>query len=184
MINLLSEEAKKDIRASRTNVKLLNYIIILGIGVAFLVLISVGVYFILLNTQSSAQELISLNQSKSTSYTSVEAQGNALRTQLSSAKTILDQEIVYTHLITGIATLMPSGTVLDTLTLSPSTIGGPVTMQFYADNDPDALTLKNNFQTSPLFSNVSFTTLSSTGGINNYPVNLSLSLTINKSAIQ
>ncbi len=184
MINLLSEAAKKDIRAARTNVKLLNYIIILGFGVVFLIIVGTVVYFVLNNTQANAQKLISLNQSKSAAYTSVEAQGNTLRSELSSAKTILDQEVVYTKIITGIATLMPKGVILNSLSLSPATLGAPVTMQFFATTNAAALALKNSFQSSPLFSNVTFESLSSTGGEDSYPVNVSLSLTINKSAAQ
>jgi Tfp pilus assembly protein PilN len=182
MINLLPEESKKEIRAARTNVTLLNYIIILFLGIAFLVLICIGVYFVLTNTQADAERLINVSKSKSASYTSVAAQGSALRAGLSSAKTILDQEVVYTKILTGIAALMPSGVVLNSLNLSPSVFGTPTTLQFFAKTTKDALALKDSVQTSPLFSNVSFQTLSNSSQSSDYPVSATLSVTINKAS--
>lgn len=183
MINLLPDTSKKRIRAARANVTLLNYMLILGLGVGFLALICGGVYVVLIGSQADAERLISTNKSKSTAYSSVEAQGTALRTGLTGAKTILDQEVVYSKIVTGIAKLMPSGVVLDALNLSPTTLGAPTTLQFFAKTTKDALALKDNFQASPLFSGVSFQSLSSTPGQSSgYPVSATLNLTINKSA--
>lgn len=184
MINLLADESKREIRAARTNVKLVNYIGVLGLGVAFLAVISVGVYFVLMNSQAEAEKLLSQGKTKTATYTSIEAQGQALRNSLSSAKTILDQEVVYTKILTSIAALIPAGVVLDSINLSPTTIGVPITLQFYAKTTQDTLTLKDSFQASPLFSSVSFQTLSSTtsGKSSDYPVSTSLNVTINKGA--
>ncbi len=182
MINLLPEESKKEIRAARTNVLLFRYIVVLIFGVVFLGLISSGVYFVLNNTQADAEQLINASKTKSAAYTSVSVQGAALRSGLSSAKTILDQEIVYTKILTTIASLMPSGVVLDSINLSPSIFGSPTNMQFYTKTTSEALSLKDKIQTSPLFSNVSFQTLSSNSQTTDYPVSATLSVTINKGA--
>jgi Tfp pilus assembly protein PilN len=186
MINLLPETAKKEIRAARANVTLLNYMLILGLGVIFLALVCVGVYFVLIGTRDSAQNLIDTNQSKTTTYSSAQIQGNELRTGLTNAKTILDQEVDYTKLITGIAALMPKGVVLSGLNLSSATFGAPITLQFYATTTQTALNLKTNLQASSLFSAITFQTLASTSGVTaaTYPVSASLSLTINKSAVK
>lgn len=180
MINLLPEESKKEIRAARSNVKLLNYIVVLVLGVVFLALASIGVYFVLINTQANAERLIDASKSKSASYTSAASQGSALRAGLSSAKTILGQEVVYTNILTGIASLMPSGVVLDSLNLNPAAFGSPTTMQFFAKTTKAALTLKDNLQQSSLFSNVSFQTLSNSSQAPDYPVSATMNITINK----
>jgi Tfp pilus assembly protein PilN len=184
MINLLADESKKEILAARTNVKLVNYMVVLGLGVAFLAVISVGVYFVLMNSQADAEKLINQGKTKTATYTSIEAQGQALRNSLSSAKTILDQEVVYTKILTSIAALIPKGIVLDSINLSPTTIGAPITLQFYAKTTQDTLSLKDSFQGSPLFSSVSFQTLSSTPSTQSseYPISASLNVTINKGA--
>jgi hypothetical protein len=182
MINLLPDTAKKELHASRTNVMLLNYILMSGMGVAFLAVICAGAYLILSSTQASAEELIKDNQSKSTSFSSVQAQGDALRASLSNAKIILDQEVLYSKVVTGIAALMPPGVILDSLSLSPATFSSPTNLQIYAKSDSVALALKDSLQNSPLFSNISFQSLSNNGQSDAYPVSATLSLIINKSA--
>lgn len=184
MINLLPGNAKKELRAARANVTLLNYILMLGAGVIFLAVLCTAVYFVLNDTKSSAEVLIDENQSKSTELGSVQAQGESLRASLSSAKTILNQEVLYTKVITGIASLMPEGVVLDGLNLSPATFGSPTNLQIFAKSNEAALQLKDSLQSSSLFSNVNFQSLSTGSQSGTYPVNATLSLVINKSAAQ
>ncbi len=184
MINLLPDDAKREIHAARTNVTLVKYIVVLGLGVIFLCLISITVYFVLVSTRASAEAIVAENMSKTTAYSSVQAQANALRSSLASAKTILDKEVAYTKILTGITKVMPAGVVLDTLSLSPATLGVPITIQAYAKTTSDALALKDNFQRTPLFSSVALLSLenstqSQAGG---YPITISLSLIINKGA--
>ena len=184
MINLLPNDAKAEIYAGRTNVTLVKYILILGLGTVFLCFISVAVYFVLMGTKASAEAIAADNASKSTAYSSVQGQANGLKSSLATAKIILDKEVDYTKVITGIARVMPAGVVLDTLSLSPTTLGVPITLQAYAKTTNDALALKDNFQKSALFSNVTFLSLSSSnaGQTDGYPISISLSLIINKSA--
>ncbi|MBC7943096.1 PilN domain-containing protein [Candidatus Saccharibacteria bacterium] len=183
MINLLPGDAKKEIHAARTNVILINYIIIVALGVVFLCLISIAVYFVIMSTKARAETVVADNTAKSTAYSTVRSQADALKSSLANAKNILDKEVVYTKVITGIASVMPAGVVLDNLNLSPATLGVPITIQAYAKTTKDALALKSSFQQSPLFSGVTFISLTSgSQGQAEYPITVSLSLTINKSA--
>jgi Tfp pilus assembly protein PilN len=183
MINLLPDDFKKELRASRTNVTLLNYLIILAVGVIFLAVLFVGVYYVLTNTKSDAQSIIKQNNSKTSALASTEQQALSLRASLSTAKVILDQEVDYSKVVTGIAQVMPAGTVLASLSLSSTTFGTPIILQANAKSIDDALALKDSFSKSSLFSNVSIQTLTSTGGTaSGYSTSVSLGLTINKSA--
>jgi hypothetical protein len=186
MINLLPDDAKNEIHAARTNVMLVKYIVILVLGGVFLCLISVAVYFVLVGTRTNAESILSDNTTKTNAYTPVQAQATALRSSLASAKVILDKEVVYTKVLTSIAKAVPAGVVLDSLSLSPTTFGVPITLQAFAKTNDDALALKSNFQKSPLFSNVTFVSLSGSAQTKSgaYPVTASLSLIINKSAAQ
>lgn len=184
MINLLPDDSKKQIRAARSNVILMNYVVIIILAVVFLVGVFAAVYIVLTNTKSNAETVIKDNRSRTTSYGTVQQQTAALKQGLASSKLILDQEVVYSKVLTGIAGAMPSGVVINNLTLTPTTLGSPITLQAYAKTTADALELKDSFQKSPLFSNVSFQSL--TPGVasiaSGYPIGISLSLVINKSA--
>lgn len=183
MINLLPDEAKRQISAARTNVTLVKYIFFLGLAAIFLAAACAFVYFFLINSKAAAEELIRNSNSNSTSYASVQNQANLLRNNLATAKGILDQEIVYSDIVTGIASVLPSGVVLDTLTLSNTTFGTPLKLQAHARTTEDALKLKDNFQKSPLFSNFTLESLSNSESNNTgYPVTVSISVIINRGA--
>lgn len=186
MINLLPDEIKKDLHAARSNVVLLNYLLVLLLGIAFLALICIGVYFILMSTQTNAERLINENTSKDTSQGALQAQSTALRQSLNEAKTVLDNEIVYSKFFANLAGLMPTGVVLDNLSISPATFDTATTLQFFAKSNDDALALKAKFETSPYFSDVSLQSLNSntTGQSSSYPVSASITLIINKSIAQ
>lgn len=182
MINLLPELSKKQIVAARSNVLLLNYIIVLVMAFLFLIAVTIGVYVVLMDTKTRADNLIKENQAKTSSFNTVQAQAKTLQASLQTAKTILDKEVVYSKIILGIAAAMPDGVVIDILSLNPSTLGTPTTLQIFAKTNEAALELKKRFQQSALFSDVSFTLITSNTGstAGDYPVNATLKLTINK----
>jgi flagellar basal body-associated protein FliL len=90
VINLLPDEAKRQIKAGRTNVVLVRYIIFLIFAVLFLVAILVAVYLLLMSNKATAEQAIKVDSSKDTSYLSVQAQADSLRANLATSKSILD----------------------------------------------------------------------------------------------
>ncbi len=183
MINLLPYDAKSEIRAARTNVILMRYIIVLAAAIIFLSVVGFSVYTVLMDTKTNAENTIKDNLAKASSYATYENEAASLKNSLSNAKVILDKEIRYSKVITGIAALMPAGTVLDSLNLSTTSFGTPTTLTIYAKNTASALAVKDSFQSSPLFSNVSFVSISSAAQQQtDYPITSSLSVTINQGA--
>lgn len=180
MINLLPTATKKEIRAARTNVVMVRYLLIILVGVLFLGGIIAGTYGILTDMKNNAQSVIDANSEKTSQLGSAQTQSQTLQASLSSAQAVLKEEIVYTTLLTSIANITPKGTVLDKLSLSPTSIGTAITLQAYAKNTEAALSLKDSYQSSSLFSNVSIQNISTSGGIEGYPVNVVLGVTINK----
>jgi hypothetical protein len=185
MINLLPYDAKHEIRAARTNVMLMRYIIVLAVAIIFLSTVGFSIYTVLMSTKASAENTIKDNLAKASSYTSSENEATGLKNSLSAAKVVLDKEVRYTKVITGIAALMPSGAVIDSLNLSATSFGAPTTLLVYAKTTDIALAIKDRFQASPLFSNVAFTSISSASPQSkDYPITATLSVTINKGAAQ
>lgn len=185
MINLLPDETKKQISAARTNITLVRYIVFLGFAIVFLTLACSTTYFILVNNKAVAERIIENGNLKTNSYSSVKKQADSLRNSLTTAKNILSQQTVYSSIITGIGATLPPGIILNELSLSNSTIGTPITILARARSVDDVTKLKANFHNSTLFSNFSVisqatTTTDSSG----YPVEISISLTINKGLVQ
>lgn len=185
MINLLPYDEKRQIRASRFNSILLRYFIILWMGGVFTAAIFGTSYFTLMNTKDGAERLLTQNQNKSSAYESVQQQVSTINTNLSAAKNVLSQQVLYSKVLVGIGQATPPGVIIDKLTLSPTTFGTSVTLQAYARDSESALALKTAYQSSSIFSNVSLQNLSgaNTGGaVAGYPVTVVLNVTINKYA--
>ncbi|MNP92456.1 hypothetical protein D3C85_49650 [compost metagenome] len=186
MINLLPLEEKRQIQAARTNVLLLRYVILTVCAMAATGLM-VAAGFVIMNTsKASAEKEIAANASKASSYSTVQTQAEAFRTNLSTAKTILDKEVNYTQVVIAIAQTLPEGIILDSLDLDATTFGTPFVMSAKAKSYEDGLGLKKALENSSLFSNVSLQgmTDSSSGDTSGYPVSVQMNVTINKQVIK
>lgn len=186
MINLMPDDAKKEIRAARANVILVRYINILLMSAVFLGFVLWGSYLLLSQIRGSAQQQITANDTQAAVYSQTKEQVNSLSTGLNEAKTILDQEILYSKVLVNIAQQMPANTIIEKLALdSNSFSGAPLTLKVYAKTSADAVALRDRFQSSAYFSGVSFESVSDTsGGISGYPVSATMTLTLNRTISQ
>lgn len=182
MINLLPPDSKRELRAARSNTLLLRYNVLLLGALAFLFLATGIVYVYLNDAKAKAERTVAENQVRTASYSAVERQAQAFRSNLTTGKQILASEVNYSKVILQIAALMPSGTILETLQLDVATFGTQTTLSARARSYDAALSLKNSFQGSPLFSNVHFQSISGGGDDASYPISVNLNVTIKKDA--
>ena len=181
MINLLPYETKKQTSAARMNVILLRYIFILFISAAFLA-ISIAVIYLFIRDENGSSTSVANGQ---TSNSSVQKQADTLRTDLATAKSILDDQVAYSNVITGIAAALPAGTILDSLSLSEGSFGTTTNLKILSRTADNETKIKENFKNSTLFSN--YKLLSSTPNNDNssgYPYTINISITINKGVAQ
>lgn len=189
MINLLPDEYKSEIRAGRANVILMRYILIMLAAVIVLSGLVAGSYVVLNTAQLNAEAKVEENQERVANYQDVRIQADAFRADLAIAKSVLDSDISFSKLIYKIASIVPSNVVLSDLTLDPKSFGSNVTMNANAKTFDDATKLKDAFMKSEdVFSNVQLQTIRSgdegTSGTDEYPVQVNLSVVINKGALQ
>lgn len=183
MINLLPPNEKKQIKAGRANTTLLSYITILISSIIFLGLFTLTIYFLINNIQTNAENAIAQNSNKVSSYSSVQTEATTFRSNLATAKSILDNEISYSSVILRIAQTVPAGVVLDELDLNASTFGVPTTIAAHARTNEAATAFKESLQAYPqFFSDVSFQSLDTSSNNNDYPVAVVIKVTINKEA--
>ena len=182
----MPDEAKVELRAARTNIVLIRYIFVIFLACLFLGFALFGSVVLLNRTAASSQQLIDANDTKAEVYSSTKAQVDALSSSLTEAKNILDQEVLYSNVLMNIAQQMPAGTIIDKITLNADSFGAtPLTLKVYAKTTDDAVNLRERFQNSPSFSNVSFQTISDTSeGIDGYPISATMTLTLNKVSTQ
>lgn len=181
MINLLSYDAKRQFRAARMNVVVLRYVIILGIATVFLTL-ACGVTYLFLENMTPY-----VKPASGTVSSNPLQQAEALRTNLATTKSILDQQVNYSDAVIGIDTVLPIGTVLDSVISND----GSTSLKILAKSEgieQTKSTLQDNFNKSPLlFSNYKFVSTSPTSSpdvSSQYPVTINVSITISRGATQ
>lgn len=182
MINLLPDDMKLQFRAARVNVILLRYIFVIVLAFAFLALVLFGAYVVLSQTRANALQLIAVNDARADIYSDTRAQVESLSTSLAEARAILNDEISYSNVLVNFSQQMPAGTVIENMTLNTGSFTGtPLTLKVYAKSAPDITALRESFQNSPLFSNVNLQSVSdTTGGLSDYPVSATMTLTLNR----
>jgi Tfp pilus assembly protein PilN len=186
MINLLPTDKKAEIKAARTNLILVRYISIILFALVFILGAMYVTHTVLGFTKTSSEEVIESNDLRAGVYSSTKAQVDALSASLAETKVLLDQEFRYSKVFVNIARLMPPGTVFGKLTLDSASFNGtPINTKVYAKTSADAVTLRQNFQSSPMFTNVTFQTIVESGSnIDGYPVSVDLTFTLTKAVAQ
>ncbi len=184
MINLLPDGYKKELLAARSNVVLLRYnFLFLGLA-AFVLASSLVVYALLGNAEGQAKATNSDNNSRATQYAGTEKEANDYRKNLTTAAKILDNEVNYTDRVFAITNLLPSGVVLDSLSLNAKDFGTPTVLNAHAKDYNAVTALKSAFQASPtVFSNVHFQSITNDGGGTTgaaYPISVGINVTMNK----
>jgi Tfp pilus assembly protein PilN len=183
VINLLPSDDKRQLQAARTNSLLIRYNILMLAVLVFLGL-AIGITYVYLNTvKASSQSVIDGNQARVSSYAPVQNEANQFRSNLATAKEILSREVTYSDVVLDIAALLPPGVVLQNLSLDANTFGTPTVLIANAKSYSSAIALKNSFQSSSLFSDVHFTSITSTTSSDTagqYPVTVNISVTIKK----
>lgn len=170
MINLLPPNDKKQLAAARTNTLLARYSVLLAVIVAFLALEVVGMYFVVDAGTAQSQATINENGQKTSSYSSTKQQAEVFTSNLATAKYILDKQAPYTTLIFTLAGSLPSGSVLDTVSLDPATFGTPIALTVKTKSYDKSIEVKTALQnakvngTVPLFSSVSFQSVAASEG--------------------
>jgi len=185
MINLLPTPLKKDIKAARANNILVKYLVVLFFGAIFLAMISYGTFLILDSLKTSASNIIQDNTSKSAEYLELRSQVQQADNQISGSSNIINQEVKYSKILTGLASIMPSGTVIDQISLGQDVFLTNSSITFYASTADAVAKLKNSLEASApsgLFRSVNFKALSGSdqSTVNGYNNKLTVDVIFNK----
>lgn len=189
MINLMPPNDRRQLAAARTNTLLLRYSVLLGAVIGILVIELIAMFVVVNMEKGQNEATIRDNQAKTASYAAVEQQAASFRTNLSTASYILGKQISYTSLILALANSLPSGSVISQLSLDPSSFGTPTTLNVTTTSYQRAIDVKTALQNAkinsslPLFSSVSFQSVSTTGGTSAYPFTAVYNVTYSKAAL-
>lgn len=182
MINLLPDQTKREIKAARMNVALLRYNFFTLGAIGILALFCLMFYLILNSSHRDALSTSSDNAQKAATYDSVRKKADEYRSNLALASQIIDRGVKYTDVIIEITKLIPKGVTMDSLSLTATSFGQQTSFTAHAKGYEEATQLKSNFQSSKVFTNVFFQslTLQNDQSSPGYPISISLSAKLNK----
>ncbi len=152
MINLLSTETKKELRAAKRNVVLRKYVTTL-LSTAVMVASAYGIGYLVLTSQEQSyrQELAQYTPQKDDEYADTIALAAEYSKNLSIAKTILENEVVFSDYLVLLAKTTPSDVVLVNLATKSSALSKPVQLIFATKTYDDSLRVKEALEVSPYF---------------------------------
>lgn len=155
MINLLSPTSKRRIRAARQNVVLRRYVLFIGF-IALLIFATFGAgYYLTVQDRNRLQAEMQSKDSELAKYRATKASSEQLTKNLTIAKQIFSNEVVFSDLILDITKTLPRGVVLAELNITTDMLGKEVTIAARGeDSDSSPLSLKAALEQSSLFSNV------------------------------
>lgn len=180
MINLLPDDDKNAIKAARHNVLLLRYTGITFLALASLLGVMYSSHAILTGTKTSAESTIESSTIEADVYNETKEKVDELTNQLSDVKGIVQREVHFSRVLTNIASLMPSGTVIKDIKLNTQNINSPMTITVFSKTTDSLLALQSAFQGSPLFMNVNFQSVGdSDGSVEGYPTSVTMTVILN-----
>lgn len=185
MINLLSTERKEALKAARVNVILSRYIGIIALAAIFIVGVLYVAYTILQQADETIQARIdtsTLEIAQKNAPAGPAPDTSANDAIISQATSALDQRVAYGPVLTGIAEVLPAGTVLAGLELTPTSFEATSTLTVYAIDEATAQGLQQVLQGSAVFTQVTQDSVAATGGIDEYPAVATFTVTLSRGA--
>jgi Tfp pilus assembly protein PilN len=159
MINLLPPNTKKQLRAARVNVILLNYCLLIGLTALLLGGVFAVGFWADSNDQQLAAQAKTQSDSAAQSYGTIRKEAETFAKDLGVAKTILTNNVNFSQLILDIAGVVPSGVILNNLSLGTSSQNAPIDVNGRAVSYDAAVSLKNSLDASPIFENVNIVSI-------------------------
>lgn len=188
MINLLPPDSSKQLRAARHNATLMRFIIANCIVLGLIIVVYVAAFGLMKATELSNIASSTENQQRITSFQETEQTAKTYTDNLKLAKSIFDSELSHTTALHKIASSLPPGTVLTSLTLDSAMAGQPTTLLVLAKDQTAALAVKKNLEEAKVATDITLSSITTdtapateNGPVNEYPVSISLNLTYDPS---
>jgi Tfp pilus assembly protein PilN len=159
MINLLPSERLTTMRLARANTVLKRYIEFIIIGLGILAVISAGSYYYLNRQRQHISQSVALNQTKINQLEPVQEKAEELSRTINTIAGLQSRDVKFSQLLTTIGGIMPQGAVLTGLQFSLDDLKSPLIISAQIDSEQKAAVLRNNLDSSELFSKAEIQTI-------------------------
>lgn len=183
MINLLPYETKKQLKASRSNAIWLRFLIILCVAMAFL-LGACAVTAFLLQSGRDINNALTSNPNLTSETIEINRQADDALTNLNFAKTIFNEQISYSYLLTSLDSILPDGAVLGGFSVDNNSINNELTLLIKASSADQTSVIASGFKNSPVFSSYTLISAKQDGTDQYHPTTITIKVKINKEALK
>lgn len=168
MINLMSQEDTRELRAARDNTLLSRYNTALFTAIG-IIIASVVFGYVALNLQeSNFRNIVEAQAPEKARYKDDLAAAKAYSDDLKTAKTILTNEVMFSDVLVQIAKVLPDDATLSTLTITSETITEPLELTITTNSYDEAVRAKDRVQQSEYFKGAKLLTVARTGESNEF----------------
>lgn len=189
MINLSPYDLRKQIKAARSNSSLIKYLILLIFASLFISAICVVFYIILNGSRPAPITTASVadttpQTANLNSYNQARTQATKINNEFQSAKKILGEQISYSTILTEIASILPSGTIIDKINLNANALNN-LSLKIYAKSSNASSDIKQNIEKSTIFTNFNLKSVKTeTTNPSGYPNTIEITVSINRGAVK
>lgn len=191
MINLSPYELKKQIKAARANSSLVKYLILLLFASLFLAAICTVFYFILdnsrpipISTTSATNSTKTVETTDLNGYNQARVQATKINNDFQTAENILNEQISYSAILSEIANILPSGTIINKLDLNSSSLNS-LSLKIYSKTADNSSIIKQNIEKSTIFTNYNLSSVKTEPtNPSGYPTTIEITVGINKGAVK
>ncbi|MFZ1812082.1 MAG: hypothetical protein WAU02_00980 [Candidatus Saccharimonadales bacterium] len=183
MINLLDHRAKAELIAARHNVRLRQYSFIL-ILLCVVITASYTIGYIILNNQANAYRDEAAHYApEREKYKDIVAQATEYNKNLAIAKTIMNNEFIFSDLLVTLSKTLPPNAVLAGINLQAVDLAKPIELTINTKSFTDADAVKKAFEASPYFKDSKLRTITKLPE-GTYPYTAVLITTLNQTTFQ
>ncbi len=181
MINLLSQQSRRELAAARRNIILRQYIfatLLLCIGVTGVFVVG---YVLLYNQANAYRQDAARYAPMRESYGDVIKEASDYSKNLATAKAIFDNEFIFSDLLTTLAHTLPKNTILSGINIRTVELSKPIELTCNTKSYSDAEALKKAFQGSRFFKDTKLRSITKMPE-GAYPYTVALITTLDKTA--
>lgn len=183
MINLLPTDDKAQVHAARHNTILVRYVFLFSLVLLTTLGLFGGGFYLAERDKSQARDVLEIENAKASEYAKVKQRAEEFSKDLATAKSVFSNGVSYSQLLLDVAEIVPSGTIINSLNLSASTFGTPITISGRAKSLTKVEELKSSLESSDLFEKVSTVSVTVEQGQDNsssYDYSVTLNATLSK----
>lgn len=197
MINLIPPEKHRELHAARQNNLLVRYVFAVIVTLFIVIAIHVGTFVLLKTTEINGKRASAENQQKVSKHKETEDAAKEYASNLSTAKELFSKRIPYTDAVINLASQLPAGVILETVSLDAEIINKPNTLTAKTKSYEAALALKDMFNQSTIAKDVSITSVTTaqdsassmgqgaaSSASADYPVSVSMNITFTEELLR